>query len=714
MAAMEAARAVDVLQDRQNHTDTPAATGCAKRTSDDNSEDGDSDDTPTKRLRLGSEDENNPLTGTSAAKVAMHIDEITPVKQGPDIIVVPDKPQKKPSVKLTPAEKEQRKKEAEERKRQKEEEKKKKDEEKKKREEEKEAKRLEKQQKEEERLKEKQKKEEEKRLKEEERIKKEEEKRQKEEERLREKQKKDEEKKAKDEERERKRLEKEREEKKREQIQQKQQGILLKLFKKPQATTSESETTQQTQENTSVNQTPTTENTSLTNTATQEQTAISDFERWIFPFEVKAHMTLAPEIPGVSQDSFKESIEKGAGCDYLSELKQRGARGCKRVPWCPRRVSEKREPENEDGNSANGVTCIVVDDLEKEQGVSKVQDLIRERGGFKLLQFHDNYRPPFYGTHPRHNCLAGRRNPFANLEGFNYEEDSDEEWEEEPAEGESLTGDEEEEEDKEEKEEGEEEEEDGFVVPHGYLSDDEGLDAEEGKEGGGDKDARKTEAKAAENQAKKVQPLRLVKIGCVWAGDTNVPADVSALLNTFRITPLMQVPVDVGQNENTGAEEEEKGEGEEAGPKQRGVKRKEFPEDLVAEFLHMVHGSLKSKEELVEEFRRNHSDLELSKVVVREKLTALADKKGRGPWQGKDTYVQQYGLPELPAQVPTKPSKATPKAKAPAITSFFSSLAARKEAQAATQQQLPRSVTPTHADDTATNGGSSFEPMVID
>lgn len=44
-----------------------------------------------------------------------------------------------------------------------------------------------------------------------------------------------------------------------------------------------------------------------------------------------------------------------------------------------------------------------------------------------------------------------------------------------------------------------EEDEDGFVVPHGYLSDDEGLDAEEPKT---DKESRKSEAQAAELQAK--------------------------------------------------------------------------------------------------------------------------------------------------------------------------------------------------------------------
>jgi chromatin assembly factor 1 subunit A len=63
---------------------------------------------------------------------------------------------------------------------------------------------------------------------------------------------------------------------------------------------------------------------------------------------------------------------------------------------------------------------------------------------------------------------------------LDYEEDSGDEWEEEPEDGEDLDSDKEIE-DKEEEEKGgneaDDDDQDGWMVPHGYLSDEEG-DAE--------------------------------------------------------------------------------------------------------------------------------------------------------------------------------------------------------------------------------------------
>lgn len=71
------------------------------------------------------------------------------------------------------------------------------------------------------------------------------------------------------------------------------------------------------------------------------------------------------------------------------------------------------------------------------------------------------------------------RDPFAkDVDQLNYEYDSDEEWQEENDEGESILG-------SESESEGEEEEadalgsEDSWVVPDGYLSEGEGVGAED-------------------------------------------------------------------------------------------------------------------------------------------------------------------------------------------------------------------------------------------
>ena len=52
----------------------------------------------------------------------------------------------------------------------------------------------------------------------------------------------------------------------------------------------------------------------------------------------------------------------------------------------------------------------------------------------KLLQFHDNYRPAYFGAAKAAN-VALRRFPFAKYAALSYDVDSDEEWEEEELEG---------------------------------------------------------------------------------------------------------------------------------------------------------------------------------------------------------------------------------------------------------------------------------------
>ncbi|RLN32427.1 hypothetical protein BBJ28_00002259, partial [Nothophytophthora sp. Chile5] len=61
-------------------------------------------------------------------------------------------------------------------------------------------------------------------------------------------------------------------------------------------------------------------------------------------------------------------------------------------------------------------------------------------GLMKLLQFHENHRPAYYGTfNTRSRIFRGGRRPFAQHKKFDYSVDSDDEWEEEEP-GESLSG----------------------------------------------------------------------------------------------------------------------------------------------------------------------------------------------------------------------------------------------------------------------------------
>ncbi|VDD81839.1 unnamed protein product [Mesocestoides corti] len=99
----------------------------------------------------------------------------------------------------------------------------------------------------------------------------------------------------------------------------------------------------------------------------------------------------------------------------------------------------------------------------------------------KLFQFVENYRPAYYGTWRRRSYVIKGRRPFSkdHLQ-LDYEVDSDDEWEEEEP-GENISQSEgEEEEDLDD----DDDEDAKFLVPHGYLSDDEGVRGDEDEEGG--------------------------------------------------------------------------------------------------------------------------------------------------------------------------------------------------------------------------------------
>lgn len=102
------------------------------------------------------------------------------------------------------------------------------------------------------------------------------------------------------------------------------------------------------------------------------------------------------------------------------------------------------------------------------------------RAVWKLLQFREDYRPPYYGTWTKKSNTINGRRPFAkDIQSMDYEYYSEAEWVEGALEcdedGESITGTDEEE-DEEEDDEMAESEDDGWLVPDGYLSEGEGVD----------------------------------------------------------------------------------------------------------------------------------------------------------------------------------------------------------------------------------------------
>ncbi|CAN6203576.1 unnamed protein product [Urochloa humidicola] len=98
----------------------------------------------------------------------------------------------------------------------------------------------------------------------------------------------------------------------------------------------------------------------------------------------------------------------------------------------------------------------------------------------KLLQFDRSFRPAYYGTWRKKSSTVCARQPFKRDPELNYDVESDEEWEEEDS-GERLSDFEDDDMTMNERDseiDVEEETENSFVVPNGYLSEDEGVQYE--------------------------------------------------------------------------------------------------------------------------------------------------------------------------------------------------------------------------------------------
>ena len=207
------------------------------------------------------------------------------------------------------------------------------------------------------------------------------------------------------------------------------------------------------------------------------------------PFQLKPNQTLAPVV----QDFVKQAFEIGVFDSlflgqYATEMLY-----LKELATGVRKPIKVRTQVRKSGDSE--VILLSEENSKKWKG--------------KLLQFHTNRRPAWYGTwNKRSPGVTGRR-PFGRDTRLDYDVDSDEEWEEEEeGEGESLVGS-----DNEGEPEDDYEIDNEFMVPHGYLSGDEEENADEAGEEG--TCFREKEMIARKNM--RVKPLKPISIGCIWS-----------------------------------------------------------------------------------------------------------------------------------------------------------------------------------------------------
>ncbi|NWW94001.1 CAF1A factor, partial [Rhynochetos jubatus] len=312
------------------------------------------------------------------------------------------------------------------------------------------------------------------------------------------------------------------------------------------------------------------------------------------PFEIKENMVLAPLSRIALDPDFLEQLDKllcaqNSDVSFLRDLKCRKPR-----KTGPTFVSNSTDIVNSD-------VVVVVDNCKT--------DAVPERGKFgrmKLLQFCENHRPAYWGTWNKRTTVIRPRNPWSkDSKLLDYDVDSDEEWEEEEP-GESLShseGDDE--------EEGEDEDDDdGFFVPHGYLSEDEGVTEECDPEN--QKVRQKLKAKEWDElmaKGKRFHVLQPVKIGCIWEGVENGSSTTADLkvLQQFAAC-ILESPI---------AEEEQQ--------IQKCSKKRAKDQQILGQLLPLLHGNVNGSKVIIQEFQ------ECCRQGLFSDVTAAADCSDTSP-----------------------------------------------------------------------------------
>ncbi|XP_077188285.1 chromatin assembly factor 1 subunit A isoform X2 [Paroedura picta] len=291
------------------------------------------------------------------------------------------------------------------------------------------------------------------------------------------------------------------------------------------------------------------------------------------PFEIKENMVLSPLCRVAFDQDLVDQLDgllQAQSCDasLLKELK--GREPGKSGPTLLRSTSTSVD--------VNSDVVIV--------GSSQAGDVPERKkfGRMKLLQFCENHRPAYWGTWNKKSSFIKPRNPWSkDATLLDYEVESDEEWEEEEP-GESLSHSE-----GDDDEDGgeEEDEDDGFFVPHGYLSEDEGVTEECDPEN--QKVRQKLKAKEWDEliaKGKRFRVLQPAKIGCVWEGQEGSSCSSSdlKLLQQFQASIL---DTSLGDEEQI----------------EKSEKKKTKDQQILGQLLPLLHGNINGSKVIIQEFQ---------------------------------------------------------------------------------------------------------------
>ncbi|XP_073978302.1 uncharacterized protein isoform X3 [Rhodnius prolixus] len=363
------------------------------------------------------------------------------------------------------------------------------------------------------------------------------------------------------------------------------------------------------------------------------------------PFPVKPDMRLAVglrrsisnEDKIVLETYFKETV--GDDKLYLSQLKTG-----EHIPL----KTEATWPSSDEQHDVIIIESVVDEDSNNEpQEINKkIRNKLQKA---KLLQFHENRRPAYWGTWRKKSVKVTPRRPFLKDDCLNYEVDSDSEWEDE-GEGEDIDSENDSDKEPSDEENCDEKNENGYIldntfVPHGYLSDEE---IEENEDNFNPEDHKlRLQVLKEEFEAEmqmKAERLKPRLLGCVWISN-----DTTAVSKGSLYEILMK---------NRAVWDEENGPIKVRGPTVEespttiaSNKAKQLSPIVMDQLVKFVHGNHLPFITMVQEFR-NLMEKEnyplISKRALSIKIKEIArkefDESGKHLWSVNDELCNVHGL----------------------------------------------------------------------
>lgn len=254
---------------------------------------------------------------------------------------------------------------------------------------------------------------------------------------------------------------------------------------------------------------------------------------------------------------------------------------------------------------------------------------VRIRNRYKLLRFHEDVRPPYYGSWSKATRKVTGRKPFEKDDNLDYDNDSEAEWEE----GDDEVGDDVENDDDDNEEDVEEEDEDH----DGWLAADDEIDDNIDEE-------TQQQRKRAFAHGSQTTEQQVCIIGPNFSTLQGIKQEEArTLIQSHRCTVLngpSKLYLDAFPPEVVMDDDEETSSNKKS--------EEESIEDLKV-IARFVHGSdVNSKDKLVDELRKAHKEVTRSRAHAARVIEGMADKK-RHPvkgtyWQVKAEVLESLSL----------------------------------------------------------------------